>query len=181
METRDQLIEQAVAAQQRVMQAAQQASAADWQGLDLTMAQLKTLLTLVRRGPSPIGQVAEALGVSLPNASHLVDRLVHAGFVERAEDPADRRRTLARLTPAGDELVLRLRQGHDRFQAWLGRLDVADLAAYVRGVQALARAAEADADIRPVVEEEAREPAAAAGNGRREGSSDPWGSAGSGC
>src|SRR6185312_6491329 len=83
----------------------------DWMGLDLTMAQLKALFTLEYGGPATIGQTGEKLGISLPTASHLVERLVQGGYVERTEDPNDRRRTLASTTEKGSELVKRLRQG----------------------------------------------------------------------
>src|SRR5881396_3187784 len=82
---------------------------AAWTQLDLTFPQLKTLIVLAHEGSSPIGQIAERLGVGQPTASHLVERLVQAGLVERAEDPANRRRTLAHLSYTGEELIGQLR------------------------------------------------------------------------
>ncbi|HEX3721710.1 MAG TPA: MarR family transcriptional regulator [Nitrolancea sp.] len=111
-----------------------------WMELDLTMAQLKTLFTLEYGGSMTIGQTGEKLGISLPTASHLVDRLVQGGFVERAEDPADRRRTLASTTAQGSELVKRLRQGgRDILVDWLKQLDDESLASLVGGLGDLAR------------------------------------------
>jgi DNA-binding transcriptional ArsR family regulator len=55
----------------------------DWQSLNMTMAQLKVLITLSFKGPAAISKVAEALSISHPTASHLVDRLVQTGLVER--------------------------------------------------------------------------------------------------
>src|SRR6185437_730244 len=96
----------------------------DWMELDLTMAQLKTLFTLEYGGPMTIGQTGEKLRISLPTASHLVDRLVQGGYVERTEDPVDRRRTLASTTASGSELVDRLRHGgQDVLRGWLEALD----------------------------------------------------------
>lgn len=116
-----------------------------WVALNLTTAQLKVLFSLTYRGPATIGQVAEMLGVSLPTASHLVDKLVQSGFVDRAEDPADRRRMVARTSPKGEELVTRLREGgRQRLASWLGRLDDQDLAAVHHGLSILAQAAHAD-------------------------------------
>jgi DNA-binding MarR family transcriptional regulator len=110
----------------------------DWMELDLTMAQLKTLFTLEYGGPVTIGQTGEKLGISLPTASHLVDRLVQGGYVERTEDPADRRRTLASATASGSELVDRLRHGgHDVLQGWLEALDDATLSSLVTGLNGL--------------------------------------------
>src|SRR5438034_5959679 len=76
----------------------QQTAMQDWQSLDLTMAQLKVLVTLGFEGTATISKLAEALSVSHPTVSHLVERLVQAGLVERREDVTDRRYTLARLT-----------------------------------------------------------------------------------
>jgi DNA-binding MarR family transcriptional regulator len=128
---------------QAVLRALQTATAPVWVELDLSMAQLKTLFVLSSTGPAPIGQVAESLGISLPTASHLVERLVQAGLAERTEDQLDRRRTLARLSPQGVGLSERLRQGsRDRLHDWLARLGGEDRAALLRGLRALQRAAE---------------------------------------
>ena len=111
-----------------------------WLEIDLTMAQLKTLMVLRCEGQPTIGQVADALHISLPTASHLVDRLVHAGLAERAEDPADRRRMLTGLTPRGEELAGRLREGsQDQLRLWLSHLSREDLSALLQGLQALAK------------------------------------------
>lgn len=112
----------------------------DWVELDLTMAQLKTLFTLEYGGPATIGHTAERLGISLPTASHLIDRLVHGGFVDRTEDPADRRRTLAAVTSKGSELTRRLRQGgRDSMINWLSEMDDDALSALAVGINSLAR------------------------------------------
>jgi len=123
---------------QAIFRGLQAATAPVWVELELSMAQLKTLFVLSNTGPAPIGQVAETLGISLPTASHLVERLVQARLAERTEDPLDRRRTLARLSPQGVELSERLRQGScDRLRNWLARLDDEDRAALLLGLRAL--------------------------------------------
>lgn len=110
----------------------------DWMELDLTMAQLKTLFTLEYGGPATIGQTGEKLGISLPTASHLVDRLVQGGYVERTEDPADRRRTLASTTARGSQLVDRLRHGgQDVLRGWLEALDEETISSLVTGLNGL--------------------------------------------
>ena len=128
-ETRDGLIDDALQAQKRIVGAMHMAAGPLWLQLDLTMGQLKGLFTLAD-SPMTIGQLAEALGSGKPAASILVERLVQLGLVERAEDPLDRRRTIARVTAQGEELAARLRQGgRDRFRGGLGQLDDDDLAA----------------------------------------------------
>lgn len=113
-----------------------------WLELDLTLAQLRTLLVLAEEGPLIIGQIAQRLGVGLSTGGHLVDRLVQAGLAERAEDAGDRRRTVARLTPKGEDLYARLLNRTRHMQSLLQRMREDELAALLQGVQALRRAVE---------------------------------------
>lgn len=116
-----------------------------WIELDLSTAQLKTLITLYDAGALPIGQIAELLGIGQPTASHLVDRLVQSGFAVRTEDAEDRRRTLAELSPQGIGLVEQLREVRSEpMQRWLAQLDDTALAALQRGFRALADVAKAE-------------------------------------
>src|SRR5258708_34240682 len=64
---------------------------------DLTMAQFRGLVVLSHDQPLAIGVLGDRLGIGLPAASRLVDRLVADRLVERNEDPIDRRRSLVRL------------------------------------------------------------------------------------
>jgi DNA-binding MarR family transcriptional regulator len=139
---RELLVEQAMQAQKRVYLLMHAAAGPAWLETDLTLAQIKGLFLLAREEASTISRIALALGVGRPASSILVERLVELGLVERAEDPVDRRRTLVRLSPRGEELIAQLRQdGRERLREWLGRLSEDDLAALVRGLSALAAAA----------------------------------------
>lgn len=72
---------------------------------DLTIRQLQ-VLAILRGAPDCTAQaVAEALHVSAPTTSGLLERVVAKGWVERRPDPQDRRRALLRLTPAAEELL----------------------------------------------------------------------------
>ena len=113
--------------------------------IDLTLAQLRTLAILAEEGPLVIGQIAQRLGVGLSTGGHLVDRLVQAGLAERAEDVEDRRRTVARLTPSGEELYGQLRMGPQRMQSLLREMDDNDLKALLQGMCALNRIIEKQA------------------------------------
>src|SRR5947208_3576218 len=118
----------------------QRTAATEWENLELTAAQLKVLFTLAFEGKATIGTIAHILHISPPTASHLVDRLVQAGLVERVEHAIDRRSTLARLTEQGETMVRRLRQGRlDRLRSWLTQLGVQDIAALEQGLHALLR------------------------------------------
>jgi DNA-binding MarR family transcriptional regulator len=121
----------------------QRTTATEWWSLELTMAQVKVLFTLAFEGQATIGTIAETLGVGPPTASHLVDRLVQAGLVERVEQSTDRRYTLASLTSQGETMVRRLRQGRiDRLHSWLAQLNEQDVAALQQGLEALIRVAQ---------------------------------------
>jgi DNA-binding MarR family transcriptional regulator len=134
-----QLVEEVIEQYRTVSHELHSRSMPVWFEIELTMPQLKTLFTLANHSPASVGQVAEALNVQLPTASHLVERLVQGGFAERAEDPNDRRRTLVRLTGQGETLVARLRQGNrGQMQAWLSQMTAEDLAALSQGLAALA-------------------------------------------
>jgi DNA-binding MarR family transcriptional regulator len=143
-------IRPALAAQRAVVRALHRDQMPDWVHLELSMGQLKALMIVATRQPTNVSALADALALSKPTASILVDRLVQLGFVARTEDPDDRRRTLVTPTPEGAALVLRLRQGSvDRLIRWMSDLAPDDLAALTRGLTALAAAAERDATPPP--------------------------------
>jgi DNA-binding MarR family transcriptional regulator len=133
------LIEAVIKAQREIAQSMHATADPAWLQLDLTMCQLKALFAMADDALT-VGGLASALGIGKPAASILVDRLFQLRLITRAEDPLDRRRTLVRLTPEGEDLVAKLRQGgQERMRALLSQLDEGDLAALVRGLQALAR------------------------------------------
>src|SRR5213080_3141520 len=99
-----------------------------WMEIDLTLPQLRTLLILAEEGPLVIGQIAQRLGIGLSTGGHLVDRLVQAGLAERTEDAGDRRRTVAQLTPKGEDLYARLLNHAQQMQTLIQQLNEDDLA-----------------------------------------------------
>ena len=131
------LIEQVIQAQKAIVQGLQANAGPLWSRLDLTMSQMKALQVIAHSGPLPIGGLAHLLGVGNPAASLLVDALVRQGLVSRAEDRADRRRTLAALAPQGRELVEQLQGSKQRLVQWLSRLSDQDLAGLAHALQAL--------------------------------------------
>ena len=122
--------------------------------IDLTLAQLRTLAILAEEGPLVIGQIAQRLGVGLSTGGHLVERLVQAGLAERAEDAGDRRRTVARLTAAGEAMYGQLRIGPQRLQSLLQEMDDNDLQALLQGISALNRIIEKKAPEQSIVSQE---------------------------
>jgi MarR family transcriptional regulator, organic hydroperoxide resistance regulator len=139
------IIEEIIEEHRSILRAIGASAPSVWMELDLSMAQLKTLMTLYTGGPAPIGQIAEYLGVGQPTASHLVDRLVQTQLVLRMEDPLDRRRTLAQLSPGGEELAERINQVRfGTLRRWLAQLDDAMLEAFLQSSRALAAVARAE-------------------------------------
>lgn len=74
-------------------------------GEDVTLTQYRSLVVLASRGPQGVAALAEAVSVTPPTASRLVDRLVRKGLVRRRTDRHDRRQVRIGLTAHGRRLV----------------------------------------------------------------------------
>lgn len=83
-------------------------------------------------------EVGRRLGVSKQAAGKTVDRLVALGYAERADDPADARRKLVRLTPHGLDALTRsaaiFDELHREWARTLGAERLHDLEAALRTV-----------------------------------------------
>ncbi|MFE7746729.1 MarR family winged helix-turn-helix transcriptional regulator [Nocardia sp. NPDC057455] len=64
-----------------------------------------------------VGALAPALGVDQPRASRLTARAVASGLLERAADQRDGRRSVLRLTAAGNRAVAEARTGRRKSMA----------------------------------------------------------------
>lgn len=73
----------------------------------LTFPQINVLMRLHHGGSCGVSSLAERMAISNAAASQLVDRLVQMGYIERREDPQDRRAKILSLTPAGADLIER--------------------------------------------------------------------------
>jgi DNA-binding MarR family transcriptional regulator len=79
--------------------------------LDLSFTQIKALCTMdIDESQPSVKGLAEAMKVSLPAMSRAVDGLYERGFVDRYEDPADRRMKRIRLTDAGRRVTATLNE-----------------------------------------------------------------------
>ena len=111
-----------------VFKAARNQVPRDWYRLDLTMPQLKVLLSLFVDGPLPCSSLAEAVGVSLPTMNGVLERLKERDLIARRPDRHDRRRILNSLTARGHELIDGLwTSGQDWLSDLLDRMHNADL------------------------------------------------------
>ncbi len=115
----------------------------EWADLDLTMAQFKVLMLVASTGGLSGRDLAERLAIGPSAVTPLVDRLVQHGYVRREEDPADRRVSWTRPTPAGLALFARVNAaGREQVAEVLSRLTPDELVLVDEGVNALWRAAE---------------------------------------
>lgn len=71
---------------------------------DVTLSQYRMLVVL-SQSPSNLSTLAKALDVAPSTALRMVDRLVEAGFVDRAVPPDNRRETHLSLSSAGRRTV----------------------------------------------------------------------------
>ena len=115
----------------------------------LSLAQVKAMGYLAQHGHRTVGEIATGLGVSMPSASELVDRLVEAGLAERGANPDDRRQVRVWLTPAAEGLKTRMQAlRRAQLRAALRRLAPEEQPVFVRSLEALVEALREDPDGR---------------------------------
>ncbi|MCS7011955.1 MAG: MarR family transcriptional regulator [Anaerolineales bacterium] len=71
----------------------------------LTFSQINILMRLMHGEQFGVSDIAAQLGITNAAVSQAVDRLVQMGFVERREDPSDRRAKRLTLTAKGQALI----------------------------------------------------------------------------
>jgi DNA-binding MarR family transcriptional regulator len=98
---------------------------------------------LAMAGPLTVGEAAAHLNRAQSVISEIVSHLEDQGLLERESDPADRRRTLVWLTPAGHGALRRDREvlGLDLLASALARVPAGQAESLIAGLQALVRAA----------------------------------------
>ncbi len=112
--------------------------------LNLTVPQIKTLFFVSnQRGTSPT-KLAAALGVTPPNVTGIVDRLVEQGLLVREDSPEDRRALVLHTTEKGESVLSGLRERRTgAMREILEYLDAGDLSQLARGLAKLAGATRA--------------------------------------
>jgi DNA-binding MarR family transcriptional regulator len=102
------------------------------------------LVILGKQGPMRVGDLARELNVAVPSASRLVDLLAESGFVERRDDPTDRRAFLVSLTADGARILEDVRaEGTQELAGHLASLPAAQRAAVEAALPALEALADA--------------------------------------
>jgi DNA-binding MarR family transcriptional regulator len=109
-------------------------------GEEMSVPQFRSLNFVARHAGCSIGDLAAFLGVTMPSASSMADRLVRAGLVETRADVADRRRSPLHLTVAGTAQLRRIRGGtHDDLTRALAACNPEELATLQAGLQLIRR------------------------------------------
>ena len=108
----------------------------EWEGLDMTIPQIRTLVLLERMGPLRMGNIAIYLGRALSATTTVMDRLVEKGLVDRVADPSDRRVVICQLSESGEQAITRFwRIGRERLQIVADLLDEEQLETVVQGFE----------------------------------------------
>jgi DNA-binding MarR family transcriptional regulator len=67
--------------------------------VDLTAAQLHTMIMVNMRGKLSMNELSDMLGVSPPSTSVMVDKLVEKGILARSQSDEDRRKVFVEISP----------------------------------------------------------------------------------
>ena len=110
----------------------------EWEGLDMTIPQIKTLVMLGHTGPLRMGSIAVYLGRALSATTTVVDRLVETGPVERISAPDDRRVVICQLSDEGQVAIEVFWQNErERLQLLADILTPEQLQTVVEGVETI--------------------------------------------
>ncbi|MCK6538540.1 MAG: MarR family transcriptional regulator [Anaerolineales bacterium] len=109
----------------------------------LSMSQFSVLMQVHHKGPCGMSEISERFDVTPAAASQLVEKLVQAGYLERTEDPSDRRAKLLTLSPAGAKLLEEgIRERYRWMDDLVSRLSVEEQIKVSEALEILTRAAE---------------------------------------
>ena len=139
------LIQQAIGFQEELNRLITEYRTENWLSVDLTIAQLKSLVYIYSKGRANLRGLAKALDVTPSVVTGIVDRLIMHGVVKRKRegDSTDRRIQWLRITKKGQALLDNLRQQTTRnMSEVLETMSDKDLSALVRGFSALIGATE---------------------------------------
>ncbi len=76
-----------------------------WEEMRITFPQLRILFQVRNNPEIDLRTLASRLGISTSAASQQVDKLVERSFLNRSEDPADRRRVRLQVTEEGQQIT----------------------------------------------------------------------------
>lgn len=96
---------------------------------NLSTTQINSLFFICRHTSSSINDLAKHWGVTKAAASQIVDKLVEQGWIDRKENPNDRRSRNLTITPAGKELTEEARKfRHSWIDSFVASLNPEEIA-----------------------------------------------------
>jgi DNA-binding MarR family transcriptional regulator len=111
---------------------------------DLPVPQLRALHLIAHRKRCAMGDLAERLAVAMSTATQVADRLEQRGWIQRVDDPVDRRVVRLELTPEGRAVVeQRRQQRRAQLHEVLSRMPAEKQEALIEGLRALCEAGSA--------------------------------------
>jgi DNA-binding MarR family transcriptional regulator len=114
-----------------------------WMELNLTIAQLKCLFYIDGEGSSNQKSIAAVLGVTPPNVTGIIDRLVEQQLVTRHENENNRRMQIIELTPKSKALLSELKERRmNHLASRLDQIKIEDLQALLQGLRGLSQVEE---------------------------------------
>jgi len=117
--------------------------------VDITMAQIKALYTLLAAGDLRMSALATSLGVTSSTATGLVDRLVELGLAARHADDHDRRQVVIHATDEGRAVLDRFRElNAAQLRHLLAYVDPGDLPVIERAIRLMSDASDRATETR---------------------------------
>jgi len=117
----------------------------------VTMGQLHVLWLLQHHGAMPMSRLAELVGVSVSNATGIIDRMEEHGLVERARVSNDRRLVLVQPADAGLRALSETEtHRRDRLRSVLSHLSATERPIVLAALRSLRRALSAEVESAPV-------------------------------
>lgn len=116
----------------------------------VSMSQLHVLWLLQHQGAMTMSRLAELLGVSLSNATGIIDRMETHGLIERVRVPDDRRLVLVQPAAAGRQALSETESTkREGMRAVIRRLSPAERPVVLQALRSLRRALSAAVEPSP--------------------------------
>ena len=87
--------------------------------LNVSMSQMGALIKIHKIKMGNVSHIGSVLGITNPAASQMIDKLVDIGYVDRSEDPNDRRKKVIEISEKGNNI---LREAFSAQEDWLHKL-----------------------------------------------------------
>jgi DNA-binding MarR family transcriptional regulator len=116
----------------------------------VSMSQMHVLWLLQHHGAMPMSKLADLLGVSLSNATGIIDRMEINKLIERVRVPDDRRLVLVQPGPEGRKAVSQTESTkRDGLRSVIRHLSAAERPVVLEALRSLRRALNAEVESSP--------------------------------